>query len=85
MARKSTRKQTEDYTISDMEALYRRGEWHDWQDAVNWLKREGNNDNELTPGEVRALEQDLETLEKEGAEFVPDPDKAFQMAHAKRR
>ena len=70
-----------DYTESDVEALYRRGDWHSWQDEINWLERFGEQDNELTPGETIAMTEDLRSLESRHAPFTSDPDQAYEMAH----
>ncbi len=75
------RKMTKDYAQSDMEALWRRGEWHSYQDAIHWLETKGNDDNELTPGEVMAMEEDLKKLEQENKPFVNNPAEVFNMAH----
>ncbi len=70
-----------DYTPSDMEVLYRRGEWHNWQEEIDWLQRFGEQDRKLTPGETVAMAEDLRSVQESGAAFTPNPDQAFQMAH----
>ena len=39
-----------DYGLGDVQALYRRSEWHNWREAIKWLQEFGEQDNELTPG-----------------------------------
>jgi hypothetical protein len=73
-----------DYTKSDVEVLFNRSEWKDWDDAITWLKREGDQDNELTPGEVVSMTRDLERLKEEGTQFSRDPQRVFKMAHERR-
>jgi hypothetical protein len=73
-----------DYTKSDVEVLFNRGEWKDWDDAITWLKREGDQDNELTPGEVVSMTRDLERLKDEGTRFTRDPQRVYEMAHERR-
>lgn len=79
------KKMTKDYTESDMKALFSRGQWHNWNEAIDWLKKSGERDNELTPGEVIAMVEDLEKLQKSGAAFTNDPAKAFELAHRGRK
>jgi hypothetical protein len=67
------------YKQSDMEVLFRRGDWHNWDEAINWLKEDGEADNELTPGEVIAMKEDLEKLKKRGDKFTNDPAAVFRM------
>ncbi len=66
------------YSLSDVEVLYRRGDWHNWRDMIHWLETQGERDNELTPGEVIAMTEDLRRLEDSGAEFTKDPRKAYE-------
>ena len=51
-----------DYGMGDMKALYRRGDWHNWQEEIRWLENHGEADNELTPGETIAMVEDLRSL-----------------------
>ncbi|MGE5307867.1 MAG: hypothetical protein ACM3OC_02125 [Deltaproteobacteria bacterium] len=75
------RKMTKDYAMSDVEAVWRRGDFNSYQEVEQWLKARGNADNELTPGEVMAMEEDIMKLEQQNAQFTKDPDQAFTMMH----
>jgi hypothetical protein len=70
-----------DYDLGDVKALYRRGDWRNWQDEVRWLEQFGERDNELTPGQTVAMVEDLRSLQASKAPFTSDPNQAFQMAH----
>lgn len=61
------------YHISDMETLFSRGDWASYDDVIKWLEDKGEQDNELTPGEVVAMKEDLENLKKKGVEFSKNP------------
>jgi hypothetical protein len=74
-----------DYTQSDMEVVYRRVSAQSWDDLIKWLEEEGESDNELTPGEVVAMVEDLRELKREGTPFITDPGTAYQEAHKRRR
>lgn len=67
------------YTSSDLEVLFRRGEWRSWKEAIDWLKDHGEADNELTPGEVIAMKQDLEQLAQQGKPFTAHAGAVYQM------
>ncbi|MHB0868616.1 MAG: hypothetical protein ACYC5J_04080 [Chloroflexota bacterium] len=67
------------YDLSDMEAAYRRGHWNSWDDLIHWLETEGEKDNELTPGEVIAMVEDLRLVRDAGVPFTNDPRKAFDL------
>ena len=73
-----------DYDVSDMEVVYRRGTWHGWSDMIHWLQTQGERDNELTPGEVIAMVEDLRKLEQSKTPFTNDPRRAYELAHARR-
>lgn len=78
------KKMVKDYTQSDMDVVYRRGDWHSWRDMIHWLETQGERDNELTPGEVIAMVEDLRQVERSGEQFTKDPHKAYEMAHKHR-
>jgi hypothetical protein len=70
-----------DYRQSGMEAVYRRGDWQSWEDIENWLDRNGDADNEITPGEAIAMGEDLRSVEAAGEAFASNPEQAYRMAH----
>lgn len=74
-----------DYTESDVEVVYRRGQWRSWDDVIRWLETKGEQDNELTPGEVIAMVEDFRRLNQSGVPFTNDPHRAFQLAHEHRK
>jgi hypothetical protein len=67
------------YTKSDLEVVFRRGEWRSWNEVIDWLKEHGEADNELTPGEVIAMKRDLEQLKQQGKPFTADVDAIYQL------
>jgi hypothetical protein len=75
----SDRKQ-KDYDESDIQHLMRVRDWHDWKEIVAWLREEGDNDNELTPGEVRQMIADFEELQRRGMPFTTDPHRVYEAA-----
>lgn len=64
----STRKH-KDVDRSDLEHVFQSKDFGSWDDAINWLKREGDRDNELTPGEVRHMIDDFQTAKSQGMPF----------------
>lgn len=79
------KEQERDYRESDVEVVYRRGQWRNWDDVINWLETKGEQDNELTPGEVIAMTEDFRRPRQGGAQFINDPHQVFQMAHQHRK
>ncbi len=75
----------EDYTLSDMQVVYRRTNPKSWDDMIKWLEKYGESDNELTPGETIALTQDLRSLKQSHISFTDNPEKAFSEAHKHRK
>lgn len=73
------------YRQSDVEVLFRRGNWRNWDDAIHWLEENGEADSELAPGEALALRADLMTLRDMGFKFIHKPDELYKMAHEHRR
>jgi len=73
-----------DYQQSDMETLYRRGDWHSWRDEIKWLEQNGEQDRKLTPGQTLALTEDLRSLDEARAPFTENPNQAYKLAHKNR-
>jgi hypothetical protein len=67
------------YDLSDMEAVYRRGQWHSWDDIINWLETYGEADNELTPGETVAIVEDLRSVRDARVPFTNKPSEAYDL------
>jgi hypothetical protein len=77
-AKTTNRNTTKDYDASDVEHLMKVRSWKNYAEMIGWLKRDGYDDNELTPGEVDHLLQDLEGAVQRKAAFVTDPDKLYK-------
>lgn len=67
-----------EYRQSDVEIVFRRGDWRDWDDAIHWLEAEGEGDYELTEEEVNAMAEDFRKLEQQGVPFSNDPAVVFE-------
>ncbi len=74
-----------DYELRDVISLYRRREWTSWLEIVNWLRTEGPDIMNLTPGEVARMVADFSVLADEHTPFMPDPAIAYELAQAHRR
>ncbi|WP_146604079.1 hypothetical protein [Micromonospora deserti] len=72
-----------EYQQSDIEVVYRRGDWHSWSDIVRWLEqglsRDQQADNELSEAESRQLLDDFRTLDQQGKGFTTDPADAYRV------
>lgn len=77
-ARSTSRNTTKDYDVSDVEHLMRVRPWKSYNEMTDWLERDGYDDNELTPGEVDHLRQDLDGVMKRKTEFISDPDRLYK-------
>jgi hypothetical protein len=67
-----------DYEQSDIERLMGKREWRSYDEIINWLKKEGDNDRRFTPGEVQHMIDDFNKLKARKAQFITDPGKLFQ-------
>lgn len=66
-----------EYDRSDVEHVVGLRDWRDWDELLDWLRQEGDDDNELTPGEVRNLAQDVEAAKQRGAQFDANTDSVW--------
>lgn len=73
-----------DYERSDVAHLMAVRQWHNWEELHDWLRRESDNDNELTPGEVRHLIDDVDRARQRGATFTSDTDAVWEALRAGR-
>jgi hypothetical protein len=67
-----------DYDASDVQHLLRIRQWRSYDEMIKWLQREGDNDNELTQGEVRHLIDDLSRIRQRGPEMISDPNQLYK-------
>jgi RNA polymerase-interacting CarD/CdnL/TRCF family regulator len=67
-----------DYDASDVQHLLRVRQWRSYDEMIKWLQREGDNDNELTQGEVRHLIDDLSRIRQRGAEMISEPNQLYK-------
>lgn len=71
-----------DYDESDIEVVYRRGDWSNWTDIVRWLERglsrDEQADNELSEAESRELLEGFRRLDQRGEKFTSDPRAAYR-------
>lgn len=71
-----------EYQKSDIDVVYRRGDWHSWRDIVNWLERglshDEQADNELSEKESHELLDDFRKLDQRGEKFTTDPNAAYR-------
>jgi hypothetical protein len=74
----TTRNLQKDYDISDVEHLMRVRAWRNYTEMIDWLKRDGYDDNELTPGEVDHLVGDLSRAVQRKTEFTSDPQRLYK-------
>ncbi|RZU75552.1 hypothetical protein EV384_4103 [Micromonospora kangleipakensis] len=64
-----------DYEISDIERLMGKRDWKNYDEVINWLKKEGDADRRFTPGEVQHMIDDLSRARDKRMDFVRDPEK----------
>ncbi|MDZ5442305.1 hypothetical protein U2F26_06100 [Micromonospora sp. 4G57] len=71
-----------DYQKSDVEVVYRRGDWNSWSDIVRRLEgglsRDQQADNELSEAESRQLLDGFRRLDQKGERFTDDPAGAYR-------
>jgi hypothetical protein len=70
------------YDESDIEVVYRRGDWNNWTDIVRWLERglsqDEQADNELSEAESRQLLEGFRRLDQRGEKFTSDPKTVYR-------
>ena len=67
------------YLPSDIEALYERGNWHSWDELINWLDRYGRSDDELGGHEVNLMLSDWKHLRSARIPFSFDSTQTYRL------
>jgi hypothetical protein len=70
----------EDYTEDDLTHIFHQGDFHGWDDVIDWLHNYGGEDNFLHPGKVKNIHDDLVRLRDANEEFTNDPHNVYVMA-----
>jgi hypothetical protein len=80
----TTAKMTKDYDVSDLKLVFNHCNPSNWQDALDWLEDEGVGNAKLTPGEVDAMKEDIQSLIDNNTPFTSDFQQAYNLAHKNR-
>jgi RNA polymerase-interacting CarD/CdnL/TRCF family regulator len=78
MSRAADYRMRKDYDASDVQHLLRVKPWRSYDEMIDWLRREGDADNELTPGEVGHLIDDLSRMRQRKKDMISDPNQLYQ-------
>ena len=73
-----------DYDVTDIERLIGKRDWHDHNEMIKWLEKEGDADRRFTPGEVRHMIDDLSRVKKSGRPLDKNADHLFQQMKSSR-
>ncbi len=68
------------YQKEDFESLYRRKNWLNWDEEIQWLLTEGKHDREIKPGEADHMAADIQILRDDNVRFSYDPAYAWALA-----
>lgn len=70
------------YDQSDIEVVFRRGDWHSWSDIVHWfekrMRKSKQADNEFSAQESQQLLEGFRRLNERGEKFTTDPEKVYR-------
>lgn len=80
----SSQAMQKDYEVSDIERLMGKQDWKNYDQVINWLKKEGDQDRRFTPGEVQHMIDDFSRARDKGMNFVRDPDQLHQQLKSSR-
>ncbi len=67
------------YSETEIRTVLGRGEFHSWNDVIQWLDRNGTRESGLNAQSVNSLRDDMQRLQNQGAEFTKDPSRIMQM------
>ncbi|MFG2054276.1 hypothetical protein ACGFI9_09600 [Micromonospora sp. NPDC048930] len=73
-----------DYDVTDIERLMGKRDWKNYDDVINWLKKEGDEDRRFTPGEVQHMIDDFSRARDKGIDFVHEPEQLYKKLKSNR-
>ena len=78
---------TLEYDEAVMEQLFRRGDWRNWDDCINWLKDAAYSAGSLPANHIKSLTAHLCRLKEDNVPFPLDYREAFKLVqqHCKPR
>ncbi len=65
------------YEQSDVETLYGKSDFSSWDEIVDWLEKNAENDMDISEDKAKAMAEDFKKLRDDGVEFTKDPAEAF--------
>jgi hypothetical protein len=74
-----------DYTRTDVEVVFSRGDFHSWQEVTDWLRESGEQDGGLAPAVVQHMLADLDEARRHGDMFTRHPAEAYVIARSRCR
>lgn len=79
----SRQKEKRPYAEADLRnVLSARSNFKDWDQFINWLRKEGDKVRGVTPGELKQMVDDFTRLQQKGAPFTTDPHELYQRARS---
>jgi hypothetical protein len=76
----SREKEKQPYGEGDVKNVLQARNFKDWDQLVQWLKKEGDNVRGVTPGELKQMVEDFDRLKQQGVQFTTDPHQLYQQA-----
>ena len=73
------------YSETEIRTVLGRGDFHSWDDVIQWLDRNGTREGGLNAQSVNSLRDDMQKLQNSGAEFTKDPSRIMQMIQRQSR
>ncbi len=72
--RPAPRRKPAQYSRTAVAHVTSAGDWHGWEEMLDWLRSNGPSDPDLTPDELRGIRQDAERAAKLDIPFGTDTD-----------
>jgi hypothetical protein len=79
----SKEKEKQPYGENDLRNILSMRQWRDWDELINWVRKEGDNVRGVTPGEAKQMVEDFARLKEKGAPLTTDPHELYQRARSK--
>jgi hypothetical protein len=78
----SREKEKQQYPERDLENVLEGHNFKDWDQFLNYLRKEGDKARGVTPGELKQMVDDFSRAKEQGKSFTNDPHQLYELAHS---
>lgn len=80
----SRAKEKQPYGERDLEKIMQMRQWRNWDELINFVRKQGDSVPGVKPGEAKQMVEDFGRLKQQGAQVSANPHEIYQQAQQAR-